>query len=192
MSEPVGNVKGATFAGSWDILHALVEAGTVSEEALEVQLSAEAFTLYEEKVSPSLWYPILVVEEILQQLVNLNGHGDPDHMRVVGAQVLKTFLERDSYRHFIEGAMKQKGSEGPTLVKLASLVYDFGVWEFEGEDLTLFTATITEAQLMPVLAPYSIAGFMEALVKHCAGYTICVGLQRPLSGKIVFKAVKTE
>ena len=183
-----GQIKGAGFARSWEHLHALAERGAVSEEALRVELSPAAYSLYQEKVQPSLWYPLAAVNELSQQIIKIEGEGDPAYNRTLGAEALGVILARDSYRGLIEGAMKQKGSEGQTLVQLASLVYDFGQWTFEGEDLSKFEAIMTEAEPLPELATFSIAGFMETLVAHCTGNRIAVTIDRPSLDKVIFRA----
>ena len=185
-----GRVKGASFIRAWEKLRGLVEGGVVSRDALRVQLSPDAFALYEEKILPSLWYPLAAVDEFSRVLVDLEGDGDPAYMRSVGANALGALLERESFRSFIEGAMRQRDGEGQALVQLAGLVYDFGEWTFEGRDLFEFRATMVDAEPLPALAAETIAGFVEALVEHCMGTPIRVTAERPELGRVVFDATR--
>jgi hypothetical protein len=182
-----GHVKGASFVRTCALVEGMVSRGQISREALAVQLSADALTLLGQKIEPSLWYPIHVVDELSRILVDVEGEGDPTYMRGLGAGTLGALLQRDTFRSFIEGAMRH-GSEGTTLVQLAGLIYDFGVWRFEGEDLTRFTVSMAEAEALPELASHTVSGFMEALVQHCIGQAIRVEASRPEPDRAIWTA----
>jgi hypothetical protein len=183
-----GNVKGASFLRTCEAVHGFVEQGLISRDALEVQLSADALRLLEQKVEPSLWYPLDAVDELSRLLVDFEGEGDPRYMCTVGERSLHGLLERDTFRNFIEGAMLQIGNEGPTLIRLAGLIYDFGCWTFEGDDLREFVVTLDEAGSLPEIAPHTICGFMEALVAHCSDHRVRVTLDRPSRDRVIFRA----
>ena len=187
-----GKVKGASFIRSVDIVEGLVERGLISRDALEVRLSANAVRLLEEKIEPSIWYPLDAVDELSRIIVEFEGDGRPQYMRLIGCAALDHLLQRDVFRSFIEGAMKQRGKEGQTLVGLAALVYNFGHWSFEGDDLTEFTVTMDDATPLPELARNTIAGFMESLVEHCVGARVAISSERPSADRVVFRAVPVE
>jgi hypothetical protein len=184
-----GRVKGVSFIRTIALVQGLVERGLVSQEALTVQLSPAALALLDQKIEPSLWYPLAEVDELSRLLVDIEGHGDPDYMRGVGAGALGTLLERDTFRSFIEGAMRQKeGGDGKTLVQLAGLIYDFGRWHFEGDDLRRFVVVMEDAEALPDVAAQTAAGFIEALVLHCTGDAVHVEAARPDPGRVVWTA----
>lgn len=181
-------VKGASFIRSIETIHRLVEQGDISELALEVRLSAETFALFESKVEPSLWYPLSVSEELSRVIVDIAGEGRSEFLRSVGRDSLAYMLERDTFRSFIEGAMGQKGREGKNLVGLAGLVYSFGRWSYEGDDLREFTVTIDEAEPLADSSCQTIAGFMQGLVAHCTDIEIQIVHSRPARDRVVFSA----
>jgi len=181
-------VKGASIIRPVETIRELIAKGEASELSLQVRLSAETFALLDSKVEPSLWYPLHVSDELSRVLVDLVGDGNPDYLRTMGGDTLRYMLERDTFRSFIEGAMAQKGREGANLVGLAGLVYSFGVWRYEGEDLRDFTVTIDEATPLPDNASQTIVGFIQALVAHCTGDQLDVEPSRPTRDRVVFRA----
>jgi hypothetical protein len=182
-----GRVKGASFIRTCVLVEAMVARGQVAREALVVQLSSDALMLLDQKIEPSLWYPIRAVDELSRLLVDVDGECDPTYMRGLGVGTLETLLQRDTFRSFIEGAMRH-GSEGATLLQLAGLIYDFGGWQFEGDDLTDFRVIMIDAEPLPELATHTVAGFIEALVAHCTGRAIRVEASRPEPDRVIWMA----
>ena len=187
--ETVGRVKGVSFSQTLERVRDLLASGAVSREALDVQLSPEAAALIDEKVEPSLWYPVATADELSRLLVEIEGGGDVGYMRGLGAQSLSGLLERDSIRSFIEGAMGQRGREGETLVQLASLIYDFGKWSYAGDDLSRFVVTARDVAELREAGMQTVAGFMEELVRRFAGFEVRVTAERPEPDRIVWTAV---
>jgi len=181
-------VKGASIIRPAETVRELIDRGETSELALQVRLSPEAFAALETKIEPSLWYPLHVSEELSRVVVDLAGDGQIAYLRSMARDTLSYMLERDTFRSFIEGAMSQKGREGTNLVGLAALVYSFGQWSYEGDDLRDFTVTINEAAPLADTACETIAGFMQALVAHCTGDAIQIEQARPTSDKVIFRA----
>jgi len=182
-----GRVKGASFVGTCESVAKMQARGEISREALMVQLSPAALQLLDAEIEPSLWYPMPAVDELSRLLVEIEGEGDPRHMRRIGAATLGTLLQRETFSSFIEGAMRQ-GSEGATLVQLAGLIYDFGIWRFEGDDLAHFCVSMRKAEHLPDLATETVAGFIEALVEHCTGGAIQVEASRPERSRAIWTA----
>ncbi len=187
-----GRVKGIGFIGTLNLVRGLVERGVMSSDALSARLSGAALELLEEKVEPSLWYSLTAVDELTKIVVEFIGDGDPRYLRELGRGSLSGLLERDSFRNLIDGASKQKGREGQSLVGLASLIYDFGEWHFDGEDLGDFTLTATDVALLPELARETIAGFIQTLVEHCTGERVDLESTRPEPDRIQFRATSAR
>ncbi len=183
-----GRVKGVSFLRTVQMIHDLIGRGVLSSEMLEVELSRDALSIVEHKLEPSLWYSVQAVDELSKLVVDYLGDGDAAFMQVVGGRALGALLERETFRAFIEGAMKRKGNEGDTLIGLASLLYDFGTWRYEGEDLRSFKIVMDDAEPLPDLATHSIKGFIHALVEHCTGVSLTIDVRRPWRGRLEFVA----
>ena len=85
-----GHVKGASFVRTCALVEGMVNRGQISREALAIQLSADALTLLGQKIEPSLWYPMEVVDELSRILVDVEGgrplrvRGDPENPAYFG------------------------------------------------------------------------------------------------------------
>lgn len=165
----IPSVKGASFQNTHQMVKDLLTGSVLDRQAVEVRFSKGAVEMLDAKIEPSLWYEVGIVDEFSRLVVDIRGDGHPEFMQEIGRQALPGIIERESYKQFIDGAMKQRGREGQTLVGLASLLYNFGEWTYVGEDLVEFQVVVDDVGPLPELAGYSAAGFVEALVQYCTG-----------------------
>ena len=120
--------------------------------------------------------------------MQVEGGGDPEYARELGREGLDSVLGRDSMKSLADGASSRRELAGHSLVGLSSLVYNFGEWTYQGDDLKRFEVRVTDASAFPMNSLLSAAGFMEALVDRLAGFRIHVSIERPDADSVVFEA----
>jgi hypothetical protein len=183
----VPSIKGAGFQDTWEELNGHLQAGRTSREQVEVRLNPEALQIVDEKLEPSLWYPLAHVDAITEVNAAVTGDSGRDYYKGMGKQAFDRLMSRSSFKIFFEGAMANRERAGTTLIGLSGLVYSFGEWEWSGEELSNFTVEMTDATPMASFREFTAAGFIEALAAHTVGDRLQVTVARPTRDRIVFR-----
>lgn len=181
------NGKGVAIQAAWTRVNELLETGRVTREELEVRMSATALELLDQKILPSLWYPIDAGAELSQLVVDVDGRGQLNHMAKLGAETAQQLLKGGTFKTFVEGARQNKKSLGNSLVRLAELMVDFGDWSFEGRDLFDFEVVVTGAEPLPETTRFSVQGFIGALTSEVSGRQVTCQSERPSPDTVVFR-----
>lgn len=184
----VPSVKGVAFQHGWERVRALIESGRIPMEELEFRLGSEGMELVDGKPEPSLWYPLVAADRLTELLIHIEGGGDREYARELGRQGLETVLGRGAVRGLLDGARRRGERAGHTLIGLAGLVYNFGMWSYRGEDLDRFEVVVQQASPFRTASLLAAAGFIEALVEHFAGSRVHVEVLRPEDDRVVFRA----
>lgn len=182
----VPSIKGVGFLGAWERVTALLEEGRISRDELEARLEKEDLAILDERPEPSLWYPIASVSRLDRVLVELDGAGRPQYHKEAGRRAAESLLRRASIKHLFDVAVQHGDRAGHSLIGMASLVYSFGRWNFEG-DLREFTIELSEAEAFPELSPWAVSGFAEALFQRVSGRGFEVTFTRPLPDLVIFR-----
>jgi len=182
----VPSVRGAGFLDVWERVTALIDAGEISRDDLEVQLEAEDLEILDSKPEASLWYPITSVERLAWILVDSEGGGCPEYQKVQGRRAAESLITRSSIKSVIDAALKRGERAGPFLLGMASLIYSFGSWSFDG-DLNEFSVELSEAEAFPELSSWAVSGFAEVLFQRVTGSSFEVTFARPAPERVIFR-----
>lgn len=181
-------MKGIAMQAAWERYSDLLRRGVLTREAALRELPPEALPLLDGPPQPSLWYPVAIGEQLTESVVQFDGRGRADYAKELGHAGFRTVLTRDALRSFVEGAMRRGERAGPTLIGLASLVYNFGAWHFEGDNLRDFQVRVRDAQAFGRLLVWASAGFMESLVDATTGQPVVIDPDWPEPSVVVFRA----
>ncbi|MCG8592448.1 MAG: hypothetical protein MJE66_24415 [Proteobacteria bacterium] len=129
---PTARVKGTLLQALVESVQACLDNGKISSEELEVQVSAEALGLLEEKLQIIQWYPLEPYRELLDALWNLDGERRRSYMLRFGGDAAARLLEADTYRSFVDSAHGGGDRSLASLLKrtrvtvrLTDMLYDF-------------------------------------------------------------------
>ena len=98
MAEP--SIKGTIIAQMVDDLLRLRDGGRLAEADLEARLDGDALRWIEKKILPTDWIPLRVYEQLARVLMDVEGGGDPRHMRRRGRQAGERLMDAGLYRQF--------------------------------------------------------------------------------------------
>ena len=102
MSAP--SIKGSIFlAAAADVVR-LRDAGTITDEQIEMRLEASDLALLEANQTEGAWYPLPVYARLLDLLGETEGHGNDDYFRKRG---------RANARRLIDAASTELNYVGP-------------------------------------------------------------------------------
>jgi hypothetical protein len=181
------SIKGSAIAAHMDDLRALVESGRLGQDELELHLEAQDIRLLDEKIEPSLWYPVDSADRIANLLAAQRGTDPVRYGKDMGRRSMQMVLAQEGIRRFVAGALGRGDKAGPALVGLASLVFNFGRWSFEGESLSSFRIVMSEAAALPATSLHSVAGFIEALSESVLHRRIQVSGTRVDEDRVVWE-----
>ena len=111
----------------------------MGRDELEARLSTAALEIVDQKILPSLWYPIAATAELSQLVVDIDGGGRVSHMAKLGAETATRLLGGGTFKSFVDGASRNKTNIGESLIRLSELMIDFY------EDREFFDAIIGES-----------------------------------------------
>lgn len=185
MNEP--SIKGAAITGTVDLVRQLVAEGHLSADEIEVRLEAGDLALLDEKIEPTLWYPIASVGRLGDLVVQTLGEGDLEVMVSLGEETARRFQQEGVFAAFIREAAQRGERVGEVLVNLSELTFDFGRWNFDGDALEAFTVWMTDAEPLPEPTRHSILGFIRELASSLAGVDIRVESHRPRPGVVIYR-----
>ena len=186
MSE--ASIKGLAIQPIVELAHELLESGRVSREQLEARLQAPDLRLLDEKVEPTLWYPIASAPRIETFVAEVLGRDVAEMMREIGVAAAKRTLSQAATRSLIEGARTHGERMGHIVVGLGKLIVNFGEWRFEGDPFGEFRLDATEVEPFPETTRHATEGFIEVLAKELTGCDVAASSRRPTPSHIVFEA----
>lgn len=186
MAEPA--IKGSGFESAVGDLQRLLEEGRLDREELEARLEKRDLALLEEKVLPSLWYPLSSYERMCAVLLDVEGHGDVEYLVERGRRAADRLYRAGLYRQ-LDATVERWGERlGPLLSSLGEAMFRDTRWTVEvapgGEH---FHVEVTVPPRFPECARHSSTGFMEFLGSHAAGFPAVVRSSRPAPDRMVFE-----
>jgi hypothetical protein len=184
----VPSTKGLVLQQVVSRLQALLDAGRITRDELEVRLAKEDLALFDgDKIVPSLWYPVAQNQRLLDLYYVLEGRR-VEVMVDLGRESARQILQVPAFRSMFDAASQRKdASAGALLVKLSELVLNFSKWKFHGESLDDFEIEVTEAADYSDHACHSAIGFIEVLGREVFGLPMTIAFERPTTDHILFR-----
>ena len=185
MSE--ASIKGVAIQPVVQLTHELVESGRMSWDQLKARLEPPDLRLLDDKVEPTLWYPIASAQRIETFVAEVLGRDVAEMMREIGVSAAEKTLNQTATRNLIEGARTHGERMGHIVVGLGKLIVNFGEWKFEGDPFGEFRLDATEVEAFPETTRHATEGFIEVLAKKLTGRTAVASSQRPSPSHIIFE-----
>ena len=181
MPEP--SVKGTLVQAAVAELRELQERGTVSRAALERTLKPDDLEVLDDEILVSAWYSMASYGRMLEVIAAAKGrNGDQDYVET-GRQSAQRLVEMGLYRQLDEHtAERWEERVGKLLLSVASLLWNFGGWEWLGMDETGFRIRFQGASPMPRSYALRTQGFVEYLAARAAGSPVRTQMQRSADG----------
>jgi len=174
MSEP--SIKGSTFQGVIDDLHAAIAAGRIGVEQCEARLEASDHVYLDpnRKILPASWYPIESYRRLVELLLDVEGHGDRAYLIRRGENAAVRLHDAGVYQQLdYVGRINESRRGGDNslstlqrqlrlIVTVARSIYNFGNWEVEVQDDRLLVI-VSDAMALPDVSVLTIEGFMNKM-----------------------------
>jgi hypothetical protein len=184
----VPSIKGVILLRSWSQLNQLREEGAVTHEQLEAGLEASEVELLDGKIEPTLWYPISVAASFGRVVGEVTGNESPSEWVQRGYSIAENILKNPNIASFFDGAIHRGENMGASLVKMSSLLLNFGTMEFEG-NLQAFRIPFRDAGALPEIVRFCLQGVIQSFAERALGGSVAVDSERHADGTIVYSAV---
>jgi hypothetical protein len=181
------SIKGMAIQPIVQLAHELLESGQLSREQLEARLEAPDLRLLDEKVEPTLWYPIASAPRIETLLAEAAGRDVAEMMREIGTAAAERTLRQTAMRNLIEGARSHGDRMGHIVAGLGKLIVNFGEWRFEGDPLGEFRLDAIGVEDFPETTRHATEGFIEVLARELTGRSAVATSQRLTPSHILFE-----
>jgi hypothetical protein len=88
----------------------------------------------------------------------------------------------------VPGARRHGAGFGRMLTSLTAAMYDFGRWDYAGEDgARIARVSVADAAAWPDVLRLATEGFVETLVAAAGGLAVRVTSQRPTPDRVEFE-----
>jgi hypothetical protein len=186
----VPSIKGTGFQSAVDDIQRLLDARQLTREELEAQLTPDDLIILDSKIGPTTWVPIDTYRRIVDLLISIEAHGDPEgYLFQRGWRAAERLHKGGLYSQFDATAVKWGMRVGKLIVTLGPVMYNFTEWEFElepGQPIRAFRVIVRNADQFPECARFTAQGFIEYVARSATGMTIRVTSERMPGGRIVF------
>ncbi len=188
-STTIPSVKGSIFQLAITGLRALIDSGLIPPEAVEAGLEAEDIRYVEEKLLMGGWYPIDAFDRIARFALGYIDLDQTQYLADQGSLAADTLLSSESYSSF-KNEIETRGERSSTaMIMLVRLIFNFGDWRLEQEDLGengKFRVVATRMDAMPELLLHSTRGFITRLSSMVTGVPMEVESRRPTRDELIF------
>jgi hypothetical protein len=187
-------IKGTAFALARRDLVALVEAGRISEAALERRLAPRDRALLHGNPLPTSWYPVDAYERMLRVLADVEGRGDPEYLEGRGRKGFELLMRSGIYRQLERaetvvraGAADWFERTGHVLATLPSAFFNQGSFKLSrDEGRRVFTLEATGLGELPPSVARVVAGAIESAAAALVGQGVEVTVHRAADGRVSF------
>lgn len=181
MPEP--SVKGTLVQAAVSELRELEQQGSVSRATLERDLKPDDLELLDDDLLVSAWYSMASYGRILEAIAAAKGRDADEDSVETGRQGAHRLVKMGLYRQLDERtAERWEERVGKLLLSVASLLWNFGGWEWLGMDETGFRIRFQGASPMPRSYALRTQGFVEYLASRAAGSPVRTQMQRSADG----------
>lgn len=171
MAEPC--VKGSLLVGAAVAVRRRLKTGEIEPADLERKLSAEALELIDAEISVSRWYPIRLMQELVDFDWQIGGSMAPEYQRQAGRRTALHFAKRGLYQQVEYAQSNRRADTRRDVLRQSRMVctitaslYDFieARTEMEGKDRLL--VIFEGAKHFPDALRYSTEGFLDEITQR--------------------------
>lgn len=192
-TQPTPSIKGIALQLAVDAVNQLLDQGRLGREELELRLAPEDLQILEQKVLPGMWYPVASMGRLLEITTQrVRARGGVQALVELGVQSAGQLFDSELYRTFVTTAEAWGERAGPTLVRLAPLLFNFTRWSFEegSGGMRSFRVRVEEAGEFPEILRFLAQGFIRYLAERVTGVPVRVTSSRPDPETIVYTGLR--
>lgn len=184
----VPSIKGTGFQSVIDDIQRLLDTRQLTREELEAQLTPDDLIILESKIGPASWVPIDTYRRVVDILISVEAHGDPEgYLFQRGWRAAERLHKAGVYSQFDATVEKWGMRVGKLIVTLGPVMYNFTEWAFELETAArAFRVVVRAGVEFPECARFTALGFIEYLARSATGLTLRVTSERLPDGRIIF------
>jgi hypothetical protein len=185
------SIKGTVFKPVATELRERLADDRIGRDDLPPHLKPGDEEFLKREISISSWYPIDAYERLVTLLAAVAGDGSPEFSIQAGRRSAQRVAELGIYSQLDERTEGSWGQDeaGRLLVTLAGSFFNFGHWEWLGEEGDGFRIEATEVSPLPEVVLLRTQGFMEFLACRAAGGPVVLTVERSPDGdRILFSA----
>jgi len=189
------SIKGTVFKPVATELRERLADGRISHDDLRPHLKPDDEEFLKREITISNWYPIDAYERLVTLLAAVAGDGSPEFSIEAGRRSAQRVTALGIYSQLDERTEGSWGEDeaGRLLVTLAGSFFNFGHWEWRGEEGDGFSIEVTGATSMPEVVLLRTQGFMELLASRAAGGPVVLTVERSPDGdRILFSAQRVR
>jgi len=186
---PVPSVKGVVISPLVSRINRLLDQGKLGHREIEWLLADDDLALLEneDRIEPTLWYPIACQDRLLKVIRDVYGGGDDGVLVEFARESAAELLEIPTYASLVAGAAKLGDRAGVALVKISELVFSFSCWSYRGASLADFEVEVSGAEDLPETSRHAAAGFIGHLASRFLGRRVDVASERSTPDRVVYR-----
>ncbi len=185
----VPSIKGTGFESVVDDIQRLLDTRQLTRDELEEKLTPDDLIILESKIGPASWVPIDTYRRVVDILISIEAHGDPQgYLFQRGWRAAERLHKAGLYSQFDATAEKWGMRVGKLIVTLGPVMYNFTEWQYELAPAPLrgFQVIVRSTAEFPECARFTALGFIEYLARSATGLTFRVTSERLSGGRIVY------
>lgn len=199
---PVPSIKGSAVTRLIEDVAKLLSSGALSRAEAGRWLVPEDFALLEREVVISSWYDVRCYARLSQLLLDVEGHGDPEYLRLRGRHTAQRLLESGLYSQFEylqrigtsrprdpDAAVAAFGRDLRMLTTMSGSMFNFTRWTSrpDPEFARRHRLEVSEARDFPEVLCWSTDGFVNQMAAQHRGSPDLWTWKREAADRIVFR-----
>lgn len=189
MGEFVPSVKGVTMLHAIRRMRSQIERGAIKESQLDACLEEGDRAFIDQRIAPTLWYPIDCYARMMMMLRDAEGGSGNDYWIQFGRETALEVVQTTPVQIVLKGARPFGPRAGMALIKMSSLFYNFGSWKFTGEILDDFVIESSGVSDLPELSRFGTLGFIQYFAEEFLGHSVPMTSIRPQRDKVIYKTL---
>lgn len=186
------SVKGIFLAGAVATVRKAIREGHVLREQVEVRLDIQDVPFLDEKVDPTLWYPVATLGHFLDAVADLRGGDRRAALIAIGRRAADMAAHTGRYQQLDPERRAQDANgvlrHGRLVTSVITAFYDFSRMSFgphpvEPESFQIDWFDVGD---LPESNRHCAEGFIARVAEVAADGNLQVESERPVSDHIVF------
>lgn len=183
------SLKGTSVAYAVKRLLAHRKAGELTDDLIESRLEPEDRAILENRVRPTLWYPIENFDRLMLLLRDIEGGADDEWWVEYGVESAADILSFAPIQIILRGARSFGPRAGKALVKMSSLYFNVGRWRFEGDSMESYEVEVSEAEGLSDICRLISLGFLRYVTRDFVGREVGIESSRPTRDLILYRTL---